>query len=167
MHVKHLWHCTPEHGLLFQQQLEMAQSQARLSENRLSVANAENVSLAEEAQVSQVRCRFAKRIKVCNDPNAPKCAMTCVSEQFAQTCFAYRQELAESLKQQLAQRDSKLAQVNASLVSCEMERDDALQRINEKERELAQTTHALRMRIRRLEVSPCRTTLDDGVFWGR
>ena len=36
-----------------------------------------------------------------------------------------------------------------------MERDDALQRVTEKERELAQTTHALRMRIRRLEVSPC------------
>lgn len=35
----------------------MAQSQARLSENRLSVASAENVSLAEEAQVSQVRCK--------------------------------------------------------------------------------------------------------------
>lgn len=41
-----------------------------------------------------------------------------------------------------------------------MERDDALQRVSEKERELAQTTHALRMRIRRLEVSEPLLTAD-------
>ena len=60
------------------------------------------------------------------------------------------------MKDQLSQRDAAIAQLRASLVATQLERDDGAQRLAEKDRELAQSKHSFRMHIRRLEVGERR-----------
>ena len=67
-------------------------------------------------------------------------------------CRSVEQDLSESLKRQLAQRDGKLAEVNAALVAAQLEQEETANRLSHKDRELGKTKHAFRMHIRKLEV---------------